>query len=101
MEFLTRALFSPVKYTLLREVNNRKFATWPSFTENNITKFLSKYEAAALGHMDQAHKNACSTRKTAHVYAREEDVEVIPIEHQEIKLYICINGGHRYWKNQY
>ena len=66
LEFLTRALFIPVKSTLLRAAKNGNFATWPSLTEKNITKFLAKPEAEALGHMDQAHKNNCSKITTEH-----------------------------------
>ena len=66
MEFLNRALFSPVKSTLLREVKNGNFATWPSLTEKKITTYLAKSEAAALGHIDQACKNTQSTRITSH-----------------------------------
>ena len=40
LELLTKALFRPVKSTLLRAAKNRNFAMWPSITEKNITKFL-------------------------------------------------------------
>ena len=69
-------------------MKNGNFAIWPSLTEKNIIKFLSKSEAAALGHMDPVHKNTHSTIIIAHTYARKEDVEVLPIEHQERKKYI-------------
>ena len=42
LEFLTRALFSPVKSTLLRAAKNGNSATWPSLTKKNTTKFMAK-----------------------------------------------------------
>ena len=65
-EFPTRELFIPVNSTLIITDRNWNFATWPSITEKNITKFPAKSEATALGHMDQAHKNTHSTITTVH-----------------------------------
>ena len=56
--------------------------------ENNITKFLSILEDAALGQIENFHKNTLSTRKTAHTDAGEEDVEAMKISHHERKKYI-------------
>ena len=94
LEFLTRAIFRPVKSTLLRALKNGNFAMWPSLAENTITKFMGKSEDSALGHMYQTHNKSISTRITEHTDAREEYVEVIPIEHQERTNYIFAVMGY-------
>ena len=72
LEFLTIALFIPVKSTLLRVAKNENFTTWTSITDKKITKFLAISEDAELGHMYQAHMNTLLTRATAHTDTREE-----------------------------
>ena len=72
LEFLTIALFIPVKSTLLRVAKNENFTTWTSITDKKITKFLAISEDAELGHMYQAHMNTLLTRATVHTDTREE-----------------------------
>ena len=86
-------IFSPSKYTLLILVNNGNFSTWPSITEKNITKFLEKSDAVALGHMDKAHINNCYTIMTAHRDSEKKDAEVMLIKHKERTNYIFAEMG--------
>ena len=90
---LTRAIFIAVKSTLLEVVKNGRFAMWTSLAEKNTIKFLEISEAAALVHMDQAHKNTCSTRTTVHAFSVEEYVEDMPIAQHERKIYIFVEMG--------
>jgi hypothetical protein len=55
-------MFSPTTTTLLQAVKNGHLATWPGMTPENITKHLPKSIATALCHLDQQHKNICSTK---------------------------------------
>ena len=71
LELLTRVLFIPGKSTLLIATNNGKFLMWQSLTDKNITKFIARQEATALGHMYQVHKKNCSTRTRTNKYAGE------------------------------
>ena len=49
---LHQAEFSPPKQTLLKEINNKQFSTWPGFTARAVQKYLP-YLATATdkGHM--------------------------------------------------
>ena len=96
LEFLTRALFIPVKSTLLRAVKNVNFVMWSILMDNNINKFLARSESSVLVHMYQSHKN----NGTYILWRRRcrSDANITAIIS---KIYLCDNGRHRYWKSIY
>ena len=63
MTWLHGALFSPVPSTLIKAIKNNQLLTWPMLTVKNVKKHLAPSIATAMGHLDQARKNAGSTKK--------------------------------------
>jgi hypothetical protein len=63
LQHLHASLFSAATQTWTKAILNNHFATWPTFTVQEVQKFLPKSTATAMGHLDQQRKNLKSTRK--------------------------------------
>ena len=51
--FYHQILCCPTKRTLLQEIKDGSFSTWPGLTEKLISKYLPESEITAKGHLDQ------------------------------------------------
>ena len=56
-KYLSGALFSPSKSTLLRAIRKEHLISFPGLTTNLISKHLPKQVATSKGHLDQEFKN--------------------------------------------
>jgi hypothetical protein len=63
--YLHACCFSPITDTLIKSIQNGHFATWPSVTVDNVSKYLLKSDATAKGHMNQIRQNIRSTQPVA------------------------------------
>jgi hypothetical protein len=62
IQHLHASLFSPNTQTWIKAINNRHLKLWPTFTTQDIKKYLPKSVATTLGHLDQQRKNLRSTK---------------------------------------
>jgi ribosomal protein S8 len=63
VHYLHKALFSPTKAAMLQAVKDGNLITWPSLTEDAISKHLKLTLATAMGHINQQRQNIRSTLK--------------------------------------
>ena len=56
-------LFSPIKQTLIQEINKFYFATWPNLTIDLMNRHLPPSMATANGHMHQTRNKTKSTKQ--------------------------------------
>ena len=61
-EYLSGAIFTPSKSTLLRDIRKEQLISLPGLTMNLISKHLPKQVAMSKGHLDQEFKNLQSTK---------------------------------------
>ena len=61
-KFLYATCFNRVKSTVIKEVNNENFATWPGLTSELITAHPPKTEATVFGYLYQTRKTIISTK---------------------------------------
>ena len=52
-KFYHKSAFSPSISSLVKEINNGHFATWPNLTANLIQNISTKITATSKGHLDQ------------------------------------------------
>jgi hypothetical protein len=64
VNYLHKALFSPIKSALLQAFKNGPLVTWPGLTEVAINKNLKLTPGITMGHMNQRRQNIGSTSKT-------------------------------------
>ena len=60
--FFHGALFSPVKATLLKAINNNHFVGWPGLTKKLISRHLLDTVATAKGHQNQERQQLQTTK---------------------------------------
>jgi hypothetical protein len=60
--YLHACCFSPVPDTLLKDIQNGHFGTWPYVTVEHVRKYLPKSDATAKGHMNHIHQNIRPTQ---------------------------------------
>jgi hypothetical protein len=72
--YLHAYCFSLVPDTWIKAIQNGNFATWPSFTVENVCKYLSKSDATSKGHMNQIRQNIRSTQPAVEQPAPEVDM---------------------------
>jgi hypothetical protein len=56
LQHLHASLFSPATQTWTKAILNNHFTTWPTFTIQEVRKYLPKSTATAMGHLDQQRK---------------------------------------------
>ena len=61
IDYYYACLFSPIKQTFLRAINNGNFISWPGITAKSVTNFMTKSVATAKGHLDQEKQKLQST----------------------------------------
>ena len=61
-QYLSSALLSPAKSTLLWAINNNHLITFPGLISSLISKHLPKSVVTSKGHLDQEFKNLRSTK---------------------------------------
>jgi hypothetical protein len=65
VDYLHKAMFSPIKSALLQAVKNGHLVTWPGLTEKKvINKHLKLTPSTTMGNMTQRRQNIRSTSKT-------------------------------------
>jgi hypothetical protein len=72
--YLHACCFSPVTDTWLKAIQNGHFATWPSVTEENVRKYLSKFDATSKCHMNPIRQNIRSTQPDVDHPAQEPNM---------------------------
>ena len=81
-EYLSGALFSPSKSTLLPTIRKEHLIYFPGLTTNLISKHLPKQVATSKGHLDQEFKNSRSTKNVSPFDEKDPDDNIEP--HQEL-----------------
>ena len=75
IEFLHKAMFSPVKSTWLRAIRRNHFVTWPGINSIDVGKHLAPSLSTAKGHLDRKRKNIRPSRKiTPNLDEHDEDI---------------------------
>ena len=64
VDYLHACCFSPTKQTFLQAIKNGNFLTWPSLTQDLVSKHLIPPVATAKGHLTQERKKLRSTKIT-------------------------------------
>ena len=77
-EYLSAALFSPDKSTLLRAIRKEHLLSWPGLTTSLISKHLPKQVATSKGHLDQEFKNIRSTKNISPYDKGDPDDDIEP-----------------------
>jgi hypothetical protein len=72
LQHLHASLFSPATQTWVKAIANNHFTTWPSFTVQEVSKYLPKSTATTMGHLDQQRKNLRSTKRKPKVATMED-----------------------------
>jgi hypothetical protein len=68
VNYLHKAMLSPIKSAILQAVKNCHLITWPGLTEQAINKHLKMTPSTAMGHMNQCRQNIRSTSKVSITY---------------------------------
>jgi hypothetical protein len=74
VNYLHKAMFSPMKSALLQAVKKVYLITWPGLTEQAIKKHLKLTPVIATGHMNQHRQNIRSPSKTSTSEMEDESV---------------------------
>jgi hypothetical protein len=76
VNYLHKALFSPIQSALLQAVKDGHLITWPGLTEDAIHKHLKLTPATAMGHMNQRRQHIRSTSKAPIADAPTADTDL-------------------------
>jgi hypothetical protein len=77
VNYLHKAMFSPIKAAVLQAVKKSHLTTWPGLTEQAINKHLKITPATEMGHMNQRRHDKRSTSKNT-ITSDLEDETVTP-----------------------
>ena len=69
-KYMHGALFSPVKSTLIKAIQNNHFLSWDGLTADLISKHLLTSEATILGHQKQERQGLQSTSSISKNYKK-------------------------------
>jgi hypothetical protein len=78
INYLHKAIFSPIKAALLKAVKQGHISTWPGLTEDTINKHLKLTPATAMGHMNQKRQDIHSTSKAVAITSDMDDTTGTP-----------------------
>ena len=68
VRYMHAAAGFPVRYTWIRSIQKRNFATWPGLTYYNAAKYCPCAVETIKGHMVQSLQGVRSTKKKMHPY---------------------------------
>ena len=100
IDYHHRTLFSPVKSTWIKAIQNGNLSTWPNLTADQVQKYLRPSIATAKGHIRQIKQNIRSTKKSTNytnlVYTKSYEMSKLICSDQTGRFPITSSKGNKY-----